>query len=405
MVQGKQTPNIVLVKRSSLQQHRPFQGAAAAAGDVAGKKLTTVFTKPASSKASPLSAKTAAFTPSTSTGAASQQQLPVLAFGAPVNSSPIARAPSFEPTMHGNEARLLSSTGARRSPVSTTMADFEKETREREISSFVLAQARANWSPSANSAEVAAAAYAAAKSAAATASGGYDEIGYIDAWASMSQHFSNSSSSASHATPTTGAGAGLPLSPSFGRATATGFGALSPSDPFDARLPTVLSAETSLGLSLLPADTSLSGGLSGRTTSSLPSGTGELLASLQQIWEVPPSAEGSLTPSYCSQNTTTQATPFSADGASAGAASPLGEMLPSAELARLASLSSASGQDQAPQWLGIDTNANTIAIEAEFCHRSPSSNLASSSSLSFRGNHGAHSGSLADLGFEESSEV
>ncbi|KAH7620309.1 hypothetical protein NADE_002936 [Nannochloris sp. 'desiccata'] len=397
MVHGKQAPNIVLVKRSSLQQ-RPSQ-AAAAPGEDAGQKWTAANKKFAPKAATPFSGRTAAFAPPTSKGAASQQQLPVLTFGTPVNSPPPdPLAASLKPTMYGSAAQLLS-TDAGRSSFPTTTA--ENEARKREISSFLLAQAQANWSPSAASAEVAAAAYAAAK---ASSSVCYDDIGYTDAWASVGQHFSNTSPSASYATPITTTVGALPLSPSFGGATAAGFGALSPSSAFDARLSTVLSTETSLGLSLLPADASLSGGLSGRTTSSVPSGTGELLASLQQIWEGPPSAEESLTP-CSSQSTTPHATSLSAGGAGGANAlspSPLGELLPSAGLTRLASLSSASGQHEALQWLGIDNN-NTC--DDEFYHRRASLNVASSSSLSFQGNHRAHNSSLADLGFEESSEV
>jgi len=403
MVQGKKAPNIVLVKRSSLQ-HRESHGA----GEVAGQKSTPVHKTPAS-KTSPLNAKTASFTSSTSAGAPpqqqqqqQQQQLPVLTFHAPVDISPNPHAASFEPNMHGSAAHLPS-TG--RSSISTTVADYEKEARERQIASLRLAQAQSNWSPSANSAEIAAAAYAAAKHSPSS----HDDIGYTDAWARVHQHFNNTSPSASHATPNTPSGAALLLSPSFGRATAAGYGALSPSGPFDARNSTGVSTETSLGLSLLPGESSLSGGLSGRSTSSL-SGKGELLASLQQIWEVPPSAEGSLTPLHSSQNTTPQATPLSVGGPGASASapfpspSPLGELSPSAGLTGSAGLSSVTGQHQAPQWPGIDSSANNTSQD-EIYHRDASLNLASGSLSSLRGNHRANSGTLADLGFEESSEV
>jgi hypothetical protein len=408
-IQGKEAPKIVLVKRSSLQQ-RPSPGPAAASD---GSKPTTVGSKKSqniASKTSPsggLKPTAAAFGASASTSiAAANQQLPVLSFGAAAaaagaaatapskskskSTPPNPLAKSFEPTMYGSTPQLLSA--AQKEP--TTSA-----------SSFLLVQARANWSSSAVSAEAAAAAYALAKgntpAAATSSASGYDEIGYTDAWASIGQHFTTNLSPTTSGVP--------PLSPSFGAAAA--FNALSPSGPFDGRVPSILSTETSLGLSLLPADTSLSSGLSsvlsGRTGSSLPlgGGTGELLASLQQIWEGPPSAEGSLTPPYSSHTITPQTTPLSAAPAPGGvlsSSSPLGELLPSAGLTRLASLSSPSPSSEQPtslqspiQWLGN---------EDEIYNPFAASNFASNSSLSFRSGNRAHSGSLADLGFEETSE-
>jgi hypothetical protein len=370
-VQGKSAPKIVLVKRSSLQQ-RPSPD------KQAGGNKKTLQPGPKES----CNTKTAiSFSAGASTSAAAQQ-LPVLSFGAPPvkKSSKInPLAASFEPS-----SMYVNTSLAGRSSLAAAVAAENEARQQRETASFLLAQAQASWSPSsAPSAEAAAAAYARAKAAAS----GYDEIGYSDAWASIGQHFS------SNLSPSTGAG--QPLSPSF--APAGGFNALSPSGPFDARVPSVVSTETSLGLSLMPTDSSLSAGLSGRT-SSLHSGTGELLASLQQIWEGPPSAEGSLTPPYSSQTTTPHTTLLSAataGGVHLASSSHLGELLPSAGLTRLTSPASPSEeQQQAPQqWLGNEDEVYT--------HRSTSN--FTSSSLSFRG-YRAHSGSLADLGFEESSE-